>query len=203
MFIAKWNKSVILTYVGLISTIIGIYICLTTGNLKYAMSFLMISGICDMFDGKIARMCKRTKEEKNFGIQLDSLVDTACFVVYPIIIYLTIGLRKWYHIIVLSIYGICGIARLAHFNTVAEKKEGAVTYYTGVPVTAIAITLPVFYLLKYCLTTNMFFIILTTVIIVNALLNISNIKVAKPKGIAYPIIAILAIIMLTIYLGVL
>ena len=38
MFIAKWNKSVILTYVGLIFTIVGIYICLTTQNILHALS---------------------------------------------------------------------------------------------------------------------------------------------------------------------
>ena len=63
MFIAKWNKSVILTYVGLIFTIVGIYICLTTQNILHALSCLMVSGVCDLFDGMVARKCKRTKEE--------------------------------------------------------------------------------------------------------------------------------------------
>ena len=203
MFIAKWNKSVILTYIGLIFTVIGIYICCTEGSLLQAISCLMISGVCDMFDGKVARMCKRTKEEVKFGIQLDSLVDTACFVIFPIIIYITIGLTKWYHIIALSLFGICGIARLAYFNIVAEDVDGPVPHYSGLPVTAIAMILPAFYLLKYCLPTNIFFIVLTIIIVINALLNILNIKVPKPRGIAYPIIAFLALITLIIYLGVL
>lgn len=203
MFIAKWNKSVILTYIGLISTIIGIYLCITDGNILHAISCLMISGVCDMFDGKVARMCKRTKDEVKFGIQLDSLVDTACFVIFPIILYLTIGLTKWYHIIILSIFGICGIARLAHFNVVAEEIDGPVPYYSGVPVTAVAMILPLFYLLKYCLSTNVFFIVITIIVALNAVCNILNIKIPKPKGIAYPIIALIALVMLILYLGVL
>ena len=72
MFIAKWNKSVILSYVGLVFAIVGMYICVTTGNILHALSCLIVSGVCDLFDGKIARMCKRTKDEIKFGIQLDS-----------------------------------------------------------------------------------------------------------------------------------
>lgn len=204
MFIAKWNKSVILTYVGLIFTIVGIYICLTTQNILHALSCLMVSGVCDLFDGMVARKCKRTKEEKLFGIQLDSLVDTACFVAFPIIILITLGLNKWYHILALSIFGICGIARLAHFNVVAEAKKGEpVQYYTGLPVTAIAMSLPLLYLFKYCLPTNIFLIMISIMTIVIGFLNILTIKVKKPKGIAYPILAIMAIVMLVLFLGVL
>ena len=43
-------------------------------ELKY-----MAAGFCDMFDGKIASTRKRTRQEKRFGIQIDSLSDLACF----------------------------------------------------------------------------------------------------------------------------
>lgn len=76
MIIGKWNKSVILTYIGLIFSVLGIFICSTKENsINIAMCCLIISGICDLFDGFIARKCKRTEEEKKFGVQLDSLVD--------------------------------------------------------------------------------------------------------------------------------
>ena len=44
---------------------------------------LLISGICDMFDGKVARKCKRNKKEKMFGIEIDSLADTVNFLLLP------------------------------------------------------------------------------------------------------------------------
>ncbi|WP_263850158.1 CDP-alcohol phosphatidyltransferase family protein [Ligilactobacillus ruminis] len=44
---------------------------------------LLLSGICDTFDGKIAQTKERTQHEKRFGIQLDSLADTVCFGVLP------------------------------------------------------------------------------------------------------------------------
>ena len=203
MFIAKWNKSVILSYVGLVFAIIGMYICVTTGNILHALSCLIVSGVCDLFDGKIARMCKRTKDEIKFGIQLDSLVDTASFVVFPIIILLTMGLTDWYQLPVLALSAICGIARLGHFNCLVEDSDKPVAFYTGLPVTAIAMILPLLYLFSYIIPSNIYPIVLTILIGVNALLNILTIKVKKPKGIAYPIFAISAIVMLVLFLGVL
>ena len=44
----------------------------------------MFSGLCDAYDGKVARMKKvRTEEEKAFGIQIDSLADMVAFGVLP------------------------------------------------------------------------------------------------------------------------
>ena len=203
MIIGKWNKSVILSYVGLVFAIIGMYICVTTGNILHALSCLIVSGVCDLFDGKIARMCKRTKDEIKFGIQLDSLVDTASFVVFPIIILLTMGLTDWYQLPVLALFAICCIARLGHFNCLVEDSDKPVPFYTGLPVTAIAMVLPLLYLFSYIIPSNIYPIVLTILIGVNALLNILTIKVKKPKGIAYPIFAIAAIVMLVLFLGVL
>ena len=69
--IGKWNKSVILTYIGLTISVLGIMLVLFDVDLKYVMICLIVAGICDLFDGTVARRCKRTKEEKEFGIELD------------------------------------------------------------------------------------------------------------------------------------
>ena len=47
-----------------------------------------------MFDGKVARMCKRTEEEKQFGIQIDSLADTINFIALPVVIMLSLGMNS-------------------------------------------------------------------------------------------------------------
>ena len=80
--IGKWNKSVILTYISLAISIIGIALLFNGMSIKYPIICLIISGVCDMFDGTVARKCKRNDEEKEVGIQVDSLVDTNCFVFY-------------------------------------------------------------------------------------------------------------------------
>ena len=63
MIIGKYNKSVILTYVGVTLSIIGIMFTMNQ-KIDYAMICLIFAGICDLFDGKIAKMCKRTRRGK-------------------------------------------------------------------------------------------------------------------------------------------
>ena len=205
MFIGKWNKSVILTYIGLTVSILGIFICFNNNDksVSFAMSCLIIAGICDLFDGTIARKCKRTEEEKNFGIELDSLVDVIDFIALPIAIFLQLQMNTWYHYIILVVFAVCGIARLAHFNIMVEDNNKPVKYYTGLPVTYTALIFPIFYLLKYIIPLNIFNIVYTILIALVAMLNIINLKIKKPKGIAYLFFPLLAIIVLVLYLGVL
>lgn len=72
--IGFYDYTVVVTYISLVSSILGMF-CAIDGRLTLAVSCLAFSGLCDMFDGKIARTKKnRTDDEKSFGIQIDSLV---------------------------------------------------------------------------------------------------------------------------------
>ena len=73
--IGFYNYTVLLTYLGFSSSVLGIILAMT-GHTFAAIFCLMFSGLCDMFDGKVARTKKnRTKDERQFGVQLDSLSD--------------------------------------------------------------------------------------------------------------------------------
>ena len=84
--IGIYDYTVILTYANLIFGVMGIFISFT-GNLSYSFLLLILAGICDMFDGVVAKTKKnRTGKEKNYGIQIDSLADLVSFCVLPTII---------------------------------------------------------------------------------------------------------------------
>ena len=107
MFIGKYDKSVIVTYLGVLSTMIGIYFVFGTNTVRItgAIICLMVSGICDLFDGKVARMCKnRTDQDKKYGIQIDSLTDMISFIAYPIII--LYGFCKYFNVAINPIISI-------------------------------------------------------------------------------------------------
>lgn len=201
--IGKWNKSVILTYIGLIFGVIGIYIVLTNNNINYALVCLIVSGICDLFDGTVARMCKRTQEEKEFGIQLDSLVDVFNFIALPIVILFGLGLNKIYDIAILSVYGICGVARLTYFNIKTADANKKVSYYTGLPVTFAALIFPILNLLSNVIVEDIFIILLRAVTFIVACLFITDFKVVKPKIKTAILLLIIAIIVSILYLFVL
>lgn len=192
VFIGKYNKSVILTYIGITLAVCGIIFSFL-GNISNAMICLIFSGICDLFDGKIARLCKRDEQEKEFGKQIDSLADVFLFLALPCV--LGVELLKalpLYFNIVFVIYVICGVIRLAWFNILASSDEH-VKYFIGMPVAYIALVLPIIYsvglIFKFNLSLVYFFIYLLF-----AILFIINVKISKPKGIWYIIFFILAII---------
>lgn len=192
VFIGKYNKSVILTYIGITLAVCGIIFSFL-GNISNAMICLIFSGICDLFDGKIARLCKRDEQEKEFGKQIDSLADVFLFLALPCV--LGVELLKalpLYFNIVFVIYVICGVIRLAWFNILASSDQ-QVKYFIGMPVAYIALVLPIIYsvglIFKFNLSLVYFFIYLLF-----AILFIINVKVSKPKGIWYIIFFILAII---------
>lgn len=189
MFIGKYNKSVIVTYLGVLSTMIGIYSILgfDTPQLTLAIICLMISGICDMFDGKFARMMKnRTEEDMEYGIQIDSLTDMISFIAFPIVIlygvsrFFDVALYPIVTIAVVSLFTIAGISRLAFFNLSATKSE-PVKYYSGLPVTTTAMIFPAIYLFRYVFSAPIFVGIYLGFFALIAFLFVFNFKIRKPK----------------------
>lgn len=202
MFIGEWNKSVVLTYVGMAFAVLGIFMA-SEGKVLQAIACLIVAGICDVFDGTVARLCKRTERQKKFGIQLDSLADVVNFLALPVSICINIGMNKWYHIGILIWFSVCGVARLAFFNVTTEEIEGPVKYYRGLPVTYTALIIPFVYLLKYVLADKIFLIVISFTMVATSILNILDIKVIKPKKGAYALVSVVAAGMLVLYLGVL
>ena len=81
--IGVYDYTVIATYLSLLLGLGGLYSAAQNEPLD-AMLCLMLAGLLDAFDGRIARTKKdRTEQEKRFGIQIDSLNDLVCFGVLP------------------------------------------------------------------------------------------------------------------------
>ena len=77
--IGYYSYTVILTYLSLVFAMAGIHLSFN-GMYQWAFICLIMCGICDTFDGMVARSKKnRTDEEKRFGIQIDSLCDLVAF----------------------------------------------------------------------------------------------------------------------------
>lgn len=191
MFIGKYNKSVIITYVGVISSFIGMYFA-SFNQLWISMICLIISGICDLFDGKVARMCKRDEVEKEFGKQLDSLADVFMFLGLPSVI----GLNMFsdishYTYLIILLYIIAGIIRLAYFNMNSSKDE-PVKFYTGLPVTFSALIFPLLFAIEAVIKKSLIYVFVLMYFLV-AVLFILKIKIPKPKGIWYAIFSFIAI----------
>lgn len=181
--IGFYSYTVVLTYLGLASAAMGMILTFQ-GFAKYALFCLAFSGLCDMFDGKVARLKKdRTEDEKRFGIQIDSLCDVVCFGAFPMILCYSIGMRGPAGISILVFYLIAGVIRLAFFNVMEEKRQDetdeARKYYQGLPITSIAIILPLFCTLRPLLG-HRFLSELHICILTVGLLFIINFPLRKP-----------------------
>ena len=172
--IGIFDYTVILTYLSLGLSIMGIVVSLQQSGHPYiGIFFLLACGLCDAFDGKIARTKKnRTDAEKKFGIQIDSLSDLVAFGVLPacignamIRVCPTISeipdFNPAEHVhpvevllyVILVFYTLTTLIRLAWYNVTEEERQsiesGARKYFTGLPVTSAALVFPTVLLLQY------------------------------------------------------
>jgi len=182
LFIGCYNPSIILTYIGTISAITGIGVLLSNKTffsiepMGVAMIALIVSGLCDMFDGAVARRCKRTEQEKEFGIQLDSLSDTVAFVAFPACMLIRMTDFHVVGLLIAAFYVFTGIMRLGWFNITTETSGGI---YSGLPVTFSSVIFPTFYLLFSFLKVPYTSVIFQVLFAVVAVLFITNFKTRK------------------------
>ena len=162
-FIGFYDYTVILTYLSLASALSGMVFA-NRGNLVAAVLCIGFSGFLDMFDGIVARTKKnRTVDQKNFGIQIDSLVDVIAFGVLPAIVFYCHGVQSVLGIIILILYVTCGVIRLVFFNVLETKRQSnpdepaCLKAFRGMPITFSAVLTPLTCAIAYGLPSNISF----------------------------------------------
>lgn len=144
-----YDYTVILTYISTVIAFCGIGIA-AAGNLQGALFCLLLSGVCDMFDGKIAHTKKnRSLKERRFGIQIDSLSDLIAFGALPAFIVLKSANMHVVAIVICSLYLLGALIRLAWFNVDEEERQESDAKerktLSGLPVTTAALFHPTFW----------------------------------------------------------
>ena len=181
--IGVYDYTVILTYLSLFSAVSGMILA-SEGSFTAAILCLLASGICDAFDGMVARTKRnRTEDEKAFGIQLDSLCDVVSFGVFPAFLCHCMGVDGILGRICVLAYCMCAVARLAFFNVIEGKRQktetGCNKTYRGLPVTSISIIFPVLYLFRFAVSPVVFEILLHVMLAVVAFLFVLDFSVKK------------------------
>ena len=184
--IGFYDYTVVLTFLSLVSSMIGMTQAML-GHFRMAILFLAISGLLDTFDGKVARSKKnRTDDQKLYGIQLDSLVDVVCFGVFPVMICYLMGMYHGYDMAILCLYGICGVIRLAYFNVLETNRQmnptGEEKVYHGLPITSIAVILPLVFLCSFVVSSTVFTYILRVTMLATGVLFVVDFRLRKPKN---------------------
>lgn len=108
------------------------------GEFTKAAWLIMVAGIFDLLDGRIARL---TRTGSRFGAEYDSLVDLSSFGLAPgILMYMwclrAFGKLGW---LVAFLYFACGALRLARYNVQRHSVE--YRFFQGLPIPMAAYTL--------------------------------------------------------------
>ncbi len=201
--IGFYDYTVVLTYLSLLSAGTGVLVALSGGGHPfYGCLFLLLCGLCDAFDGKVARTKKdRTDRQKSYGIEIDSLADLLAFGMLPAAIGSALlrhspllhGVTGWPGAArlgllfllrgLLVLYVLAALIRLAWYNVSEQARQqtedAARIYYTGLPVTASALVFPFILLLQRVLPGDMTPVYFSAVLLLG-LAFISRVSVRKP-----------------------
>jgi len=177
-------------------TIIGV--CIGLSSIKFALDqnyglsiiALLISGILDTLDGRIARLIKGTSK---VGKELDSLTDVVSFGVAPaFIMYFwtlnELGKLGW---LIVLVYVVCCALRLARFN-IMTYDDGLLwkqNFFEGVPSPGAAglVMLPlILYKLEIYNFDQYRLLVVSTTFIITSILMISKLPTYSFKRIAIP-----------------
>jgi CDP-diacylglycerol--serine O-phosphatidyltransferase len=109
-----------------------------SGEWEKAVAVIIIAGVLDGLDGRIARMLKG---ESRFGAELDSLSDVIAFGVSPaIILYLwSLAYVPKYGWVIALTHAVCCALRLARFNAQIDSEaqpRRLAGFLTGIPAPA-------------------------------------------------------------------
>ncbi len=127
----------------LLNLFCGIYaiVLASRGRFDRAALFVVIGGVADALDGRVARA---TGTGSRFGEELDSLVDAISFGLAPALIMYFAALNTnggdWMFVF---IFVSCAVIRLARFNV--EQAGRAKTHFHGLPSPAAGMTLAAYY----------------------------------------------------------
>ena len=209
IMIGFYNYTVILTYISLLISTAGIGLA-AAGHPYAALFCLLASGICDMFDGKIARTRKQsTEEERRFGIQIDSLCDVICFGVLPAAIGISLAPAGDLPVTAAlwtlgGLYVLCALIRLAYFNVTEETRQstetGRRTHYLGVPVTTSAVVFPMVFAVSELLGSlgGMFAVLAPwlypALLLITAGAFVLPVRVKKPHGAGLVILGVIGLL---------
>lgn len=144
------------------------------GKFVTASWMIIVAGVWDALDGKIAR---KTHAHSEFGIQLDSIGDVVSFGVGPsVLIYQVFLYKLGPSGIVLSFLPLLfGAIRLARFNANLEgfEKEN----FSGLPIPAMAATLSTYVIFNYDIWEGLKFApLLIPLVIFLCILMVSNVE---------------------------
>ncbi len=182
----------------------GVWYALS-GNWRAAAAAIVVAGILDAMDGRVARMLKG---ESKFGAELDSLSDVICFGVTPAILVYSWSLQHMERFgwTICLFFTLCMALRLARFNAQIDsdpQPHKLAGFLTGVPSPAAAgmMLVPILYWLEMDNDWIRSPIVIAPWMIIISILVVSNVATFSWKSILIrPSWRFIAIVLVGLYI---
>jgi len=184
-----FHPSNLLTYLSVLAGLCAIFSAQKLQSWPVAGGLIAVCALADTFDGKFARLFKRSESLKDFGIQLDSLADALTFGLVPVVcLSLLLSFESAASYIMWCaaafFYVISAITRLGAYNLHhAENHE-----FVGLPTTVAGLIWSSMFLAQPSVIPSVILLIACGIAMV------SPVRVPRPKGpvmiafVAWPIL---------------
>jgi CDP-diacylglycerol--serine O-phosphatidyltransferase len=143
------SKSLVPNTITILAVFFGYLSILETINENYLASavFIMVAGILDMLDGRVARMMNASSP---FGVQFDSLADVVNYGVAPSLLFYYAYFYAWgtWGIALSFLPMACVAVRLARY-TAHAKHDAPTASFQGLPSTIAAMVMASFVLFAH------------------------------------------------------
>ncbi len=164
---------------GLVCAVAAIWLAIR-GNFPLAIIGILWAVLFDWMDGIVARrMAGRTDHQRNFGGQLDTLIDLVSFGVFPAVFLLSYGdFSPWFLPGAVLIVGASAI-RLSYFNVFGLNEDHT---YTGLALDMNALLLSFVFLFETFLGHTAFSFVLYILLVALLMFNLSSLRTPKLAG---------------------
>lgn len=203
--IGYYNLANTMTMLGLACAFLACFL-LARGQYLISMVAFSMSALCDAMDGRIARSTPGlSKRARFYGMQLDSLCDAVSFGVCPCLMAYFLGYTGALDIILYVLFTLCGIIRLANFNTEAAMStpDLRMHHFTGIPIPFSSLVFPLLLIVHILASGNVAWLFRIVFLLIGVG-YISRIRVPKPNGKVqigfgvYAVVCIIALLIITI-----
>ena len=169
----------VFSLLGLLCAMFGIYFAIE-GYFLASMIGILWAVLFDWFDGIIAhKITGRTKEQRVFGGQLDSMIDIVSFGIFPAILLLSYGGYSFWFMPGAFIIVAASALRLSYFNVygLIDNKT-----YKGLALDNNVLILAFVFLFESFFSHTAFSILIYTLLMVLSAFNLSSIRTPKFGG---------------------
>jgi len=181
---------------GLLCAVLAIYYAIL-GNFPVAVIGMLWAVFFDWGDGIIARKMEgRTDEYRVFGGQLDSLIDIVSFGICPAVLLLSYGKFSPWFLPGAFVIIAASAVRLSYFNVFGLVDDST---YMGLALDNNVIILAFVFLFDGFFSRTSFSVILYTLCMCMAALNVAPIRTPKFTGRWFYVLTVYALVLTAIY----